>query len=563
MRDPAEAQTLFKQAYEIAASPTVEEHYKHGMLKSLVGIARADMLMADYHNAMIRLKQTLMLAIGLNDAENHYLALYTLGELYIELGNYSEAYDAFRQQMTICKQLNDTQGMMRATNGMGRVSAKLNNYHEALAHFEQVSVYADILQNRRAQAVVNKSIAAQLIKLGRHEEAIQRANHALTLSTPQMPYARSTIHQVLGHAYTNAKQYEQAREHLEQALHIAEANKLHLLVATHRLHLGWVIHLLGDSEAALDHLHQALDLSSALLQCQVCADIHERISAIYEAQGDYASALTHYKYRSQALENAKLEKSQEEIERIRQLHDVETLQKDRDYYERLATVHDEAISNASHDLKTPLTRINLAVYSMRRRMAPILEQDPDNSGKLTVIEQEVEHIRQLIDNLLDLVKHQNNQSMAFEVNDLNPLLKQCVQASSIQANHKSITLTHKLADTPLKALVEVIGFKQMMDNLLSNAIKFTPEGGHITLTLHKDAKHGVITLHDTGPGIPPAELPHIFDRFYRAQTPIQTEGSGLGLAIVKSIADKHHADIEVISSAEQGTTFIISVPLLA
>ena len=102
----------------------------------------------------------------------------------------------------------------------------------------------------------------------------------------------------------------------------------------------------------------------------------------------------------------------------------------------------------------------------------------------------------------------------------------------------------------------------MLGNLLSNAFKFTDRGGKVSLTVAADDGNVVITVADTGAGIPPQQLPHIFDKFFQAdnQASAATKGTGLGLAIAKEIVEAHGGQIKVDSTVGEGTTFVVTLP---
>jgi signal transduction histidine kinase len=107
-----------------------------------------------------------------------------------------------------------------------------------------------------------------------------------------------------------------------------------------------------------------------------------------------------------------------------------------------------------------------------------------------------------------------------------------------------------------------IRLRQMLDNLLGNALKYTPVGGDVTVDVEVQNDQIILRISDSGPGIPPADQPHIFEKFYRASNvPKGVGGSGLGLAIVKSIVDNHQGRIWVESLLEQGSAFTVVLPL--
>ena len=103
---------------------------------------------------------------------------------------------------------------------------------------------------------------------------------------------------------------------------------------------------------------------------------------------------------------------------------------------------------------------------------------------------------------------------------------------------------------------------EVLGNLLSNAFKFTKRGGRVTLTVAPDDDQVVISVADTGAGIPPEQLPHIFDKFFQAdnQAAAATKGTGLGLAIAKEIVEAHGGQITVDSTVGEGTTFVVTLP---
>ena len=106
-----------------------------------------------------------------------------------------------------------------------------------------------------------------------------------------------------------------------------------------------------------------------------------------------------------------------------------------------------------------------------------------------------------------------------------------------------------------------VRLRQMLDNLIGNAIKYTPKGGTIRVSVEEQGDQIILSVSDTGRGIPLGEQAHIFDKFYRASnTPESVEGTGLGLAIVKSIIDNHGGRIWVESALDEGSTFTVVIP---
>jgi signal transduction histidine kinase len=117
--------------------------------------------------------------------------------------------------------------------------------------------------------------------------------------------------------------------------------------------------------------------------------------------------------------------------------------------------------------------------------------------------------------------------------------------------------------TPVQVEADPARLKQVVVNLLDNAIKYTPQGGRVSISVSQRNDHAVLRVADSGIGIPAPDLPHIFDRFYRADKARsrQTDGSGLGLSIVRSICAAHGGHVTVESSEGKGSVFHVEIPL--
>ena len=146
--------------------------------------------------------------------------------------------------------------------------------------------------------------------------------------------------------------------------------------------------------------------------------------------------------------------------------------------------------------------------------------------------------------------------------DLRDPIQAVVQAMSEDAVARQLELTSSVPSEPILLRFDRERIIQLLTNLVGNALKFTPRGGAVSVRLTEDAHGATIEVRDSGPGIPPDELPRIFDRFYRGTNTgeARASGSGLGLAIVRSIVDMHGGEIDVASVVGEGTEFRISLP---
>ncbi len=220
------------------------------------------------------------------------------------------------------------------------------------------------------------------------------------------------------------------------------------------------------------------------------------------------------------------------------------------------------IADASHELKTPLTVINANAQMLARWGA----RDPKIMGDaLATIEAESATMARVINAMLTLAKTDNPEALTFETVDLAQVVSEVGTALEPNARAKGITLDVAI-DPEGEAYVrgEPGLLRQLVTNLTENAIKFT-DNGSVHLAISRRDGHVDVTVRDSGRGIPQDALPHIFDRFYRAD-PARSrhiEGTGLGLAVVNNIVRVHGGIVKVDSAEGKGTTFTVDLPLAA
>ncbi|EQB88092.1 hypothetical protein M918_05510 [Clostridium sp. BL8] len=231
-------------------------------------------------------------------------------------------------------------------------------------------------------------------------------------------------------------------------------------------------------------------------------------------------------------------------------------------YDKLKT---EFFANISHELRTPIN----VIFSALQLMEIDIQQNTQHNNSMFIkykdtIKQNIYRLIRLVNNLIDITKI---DSGFFEVNLQNHNIVSVVEDITLSVaqyiENKSIELTF---DTEIEERItgcDPYAFERIMLNLLSNAVKFTPAGGKIEVNLFDKKDRILITVSDTGQGIPEEKLEVIFDRFRQA-TDFNTrnhEGSGIGLALVKELVKLHGGSISVKSKYGLGTTFIIEIPI--
>jgi signal transduction histidine kinase len=226
----------------------------------------------------------------------------------------------------------------------------------------------------------------------------------------------------------------------------------------------------------------------------------------------------------------------------------------------LDRLKDEFVALVSHELRTPLTSIIGYVQLLRDERAGGMDAD-HFAG---VIQRNAERLLHLVGDLLFLSQMQSGQlELDVSDTDLASIAAGVVQELRPDAGRKHVGLTLSAAAVPHLA-VDPSRMAQLFGNLISNAVKFTPEDGKVEVTLGAEGNEAVLSVSDTGIGIPAADQERIFERFFRTEAATQRmiPGSGVGLTISKAIVDAHQGTITVRSDEDHGSTFTVRLPLV-
>ncbi len=238
---------------------------------------------------------------------------------------------------------------------------------------------------------------------------------------------------------------------------------------------------------------------------------------------------------------------------------VVTMQ-DITHLKELDRIKSDFVNTVSHDLRSPLTAI-LGYIELIERVGKVNDQQREFIHR---VQASVHSITALINDLLDLGRIEAGFDVRKEVVPLAAIVHYVADGLRTRAAERNQELILEVPDDLPQVLGNPVRLRQMLNNLVLNAIKYTPEGGQVSLLAHSQADQIILQVCDNGPGIPPADQPYIFDKFYRASNaPQETPGTGLGLAIVKSIVENHLGRIWVESQLGQGTTFTVILPTYA
>ena len=233
--------------------------------------------------------------------------------------------------------------------------------------------------------------------------------------------------------------------------------------------------------------------------------------------------------------------------------------------ERSFTALRRFTADASHELKTPLTVLRAGVERMITH--PKAAPPPETLPILEETLAEINRMTELVEGLLTLARADEGRAeLHRESVDLRTIVEEVRETGELLAEHAGVQMEVTTPGAPVMLQADASRMRQLILNLLENAMKYTPAGGSVRVVLGDGAENGRVQLSvaDTGIGIAPGDLPHVFDRFWRADTARtrtdERAGTGLGLAICKWIAEAHGGTIEVQSRPGRGTVFTVTLP---
>jgi signal transduction histidine kinase len=227
---------------------------------------------------------------------------------------------------------------------------------------------------------------------------------------------------------------------------------------------------------------------------------------------------------------------------------------------RIESMRRDFVANASHELKTPTAAIQAGAETLRQAVA----DDPAAADRFAEqLEWDAIRLSRLVSDLLDLSRLESQETAPAEPVRLDRVAEEEVARVRGRADESGIGLGVRTAATAVTGSAKDLAL--VVHNLLDNAVRYTPRGGRVDVDVDATDGEAVLTVRDTGVGIPRRDLPRIFERFYRvdAARSRATGGTGLGLSIARHVAEQHGGRIEAESELGRGTTFTVRIPLVS
>lgn len=231
--------------------------------------------------------------------------------------------------------------------------------------------------------------------------------------------------------------------------------------------------------------------------------------------------------------------------------------------ERMEGLRNELISNISHDLRTPIASLQGYLDTLTLKEDVLSKQERDEYLQIAL--NQAERLGKLVDELFEITKLENFAiEPQMERFRLAELVQDVVQGFQLRARRKGVAVEADLNPDLPPVYVDVRLMERALENLIDNALRFTPQGETVKVVLQETPFHFSVRVQDSGSGIAPEDLPHIFDRYYQARFhsgKTTRTGAGLGLAITRRIVELHQSQLEVESVLGEGSTFSFSLPI--
>jgi len=378
-----------------------------------------------------------------------------------------------------------------------------------------ISDLADALERRSVQSLAGLAMRADVTELGR----AQRASYAL-LRESEMLIEREHLQSSALSAVLDA---------VPQAIVILDSTGAVLSANTQ-----------FDQFVGADalpvvgrHIAELITLPGCLAAIDRCISEHQSQTVVAEDHGRYYSCSVH------ELD----EKAFRERRALVVLEDITDAM-------ALPRIKADFVTNASHELKTPLTAI--------RGYLELLREEPGNAHYLDIVQRNVDRLIALSSDI-SLLSRLENKAPEIELVDVSKLQHDLTELFDKQGRETGVALRFSVDSEGRFLYGDRLMLLQMFINLIENSYRFT-QAGAITVSATADVSHIILSVSDTGQGIPAKDLPRIFERFYSRASDHGRPGTGLGLAIVKRIVLAHNGTIDVESTVNKGTTFVIHIP---
>ena len=535
-----------------------------------------------------------------------------MGTNYRRMGMLEEASNCHYRALELCDHFSDTlsyaakKNKVVSLNGLGNINLTLGNSEAALAAFQRALAGECALGSDLGMAINYANIGSILEERGQIDSALVYYHLSMSHNVAiQSKLGISLCHNHFGRIAENRGDLKKAYQEYYGAYKVMEGSSDRWQWLESCTHLARVCMKLDKMEEARKILEKAEKTALAIESPEHLVQIYRLKSDFDEKRGQLASALENYKKSDQYAQILENEADRNQIQNARVsyvrnkgLREVELAKKAFEneqkskryviyftiivlilsvfiiwmllYVQKLRAKRNQALRKASemqqsfftnitHEFRTPLTVI-LGLAERYEKKASDRQEQKD----MTTIVRQGNSLLTLVNQLLDVAKVRSAVGNPnWRTGDLVALAHMSVETIQPFASQKFIDIEVVSQETSIKMDFVPEYMVKIFHNLLSNAIKFTEKGGSVVVSLERDNRNVTMTVADTGRGIPPEDLVHIFDSFYQSSAnggQVDFQGSGIGLSMVQQMVKAMDGSIEAYSLVGKGTSFVIHLP---
>jgi signal transduction histidine kinase/CheY-like chemotaxis protein/AraC-like DNA-binding protein/Tfp pilus assembly protein PilF len=557
---------------------------KERVVECLNGIAYSFFQQGQYTTATQHVQESLKLSEEIGYDQGIAWGTNALGVFYSRQDNLDKALAYYIKGMEINERVEDLRSLAFSLRNIGETYSKLNEPEKALDYIERSLVISEKVKNNRSVSFSLKAIGVILDKQGENEKAMEYYQRSLSISRE------------IGNRDMECENLEDIG-----SLLLKQGDFLEGIEACQKSYeIALEIGSVEDQLNACDCLYNA---NKALRKYAIALALHEKMVTLNDSINivSLANNLQQMEFTKQMFtDSLKYEEDKLKIELSHQV-DLrksersknvfigigvfilliaigiwsrmrfarkanERLKIEKDRAERSEQIKNSLFTNITHEFRTPLTVIKGMTDSIKSNLKN--KQDNELENSLEMIERNSDNLLHLVNEMLDLSKIESgNMELQLVQSDVIPFLKYLSESFSSFAEENQINLTVYSEIDTLIMDFDANKLTSIVSNLLSNAIKFTPELGkiiiHINQVIQNETDYLYIKVKDNGIGIAEDELHNIFNRFYQtdASTVRENEGTGIGLALTKEIVELMQGTIEVQSTLDGGSEFLVQIPV--
>jgi len=501
-----------------------------------------------------------------------------IGMSHRSLGNNEKAKAYALRALALKEQLGDERGKLFPLTQLTTIELPPEEHKKYVdMALEQARKVGDPVFERLFTA----KAAEILSKEQKYEAALDMLIPVYEASKAANSYDQNEVMRILAEAYYNYGQYANAERVAEEMKALAQSKNAideqqgarKLLMDIYKaqgkyedaLEIGTVFFLIRDSlshqqnldklaaaDAKLEDVEREKEI--AFLNSEIeQKDIRRKwMIAVGLLLALILSLIIYYRNRRIKAQTAMIAREKEAAKKLEMMNEK---------LKGLDQMKNRLFTNITHEFRTPLT----VMLGMAGQLESTTQEDKARR-KLALIRRNGRSLLNLIKQMLDLSKIEDNKlKVSYVQGDVLPYIRYITESFHSLANAQNIMLRVVAKEAEIIMDYDPERIRQMLSNLLSNAIKYTPSGGKVKVEISTggDAqKQLLITVEDTGPGIPADDLPHIFDRFYQSDDSIaRAGGTGIGLALTKELAKLLEGDVSVDSKVGEGTAFTLKLPI--